>query len=387
MRSRRAMSRPPRADARSAWSSRPRPGLRLLLPQSRQPPAGDVLEALAELLLRLDQRRARQDEHGVLLFHAGRDLNVVLIGQARLDRRRRDVAGAAHEHDIAVSGSSPGASRAPAAPAPTGTLRSAEHLGKQRSLGSGRLGAAPHLGYRLLYLIGCHPRWERDHPAVRSGERSGCLCLRGGVGRRVARAALRSGRRGRRGDLLLDQLGVESENRRAGGHVARGPERGVRHREHTVAPSGVNPYLRIHPGLEEVSWVRDVHEHREARDVLHDLRLRADLQHGAVEGAVRERIHCDRYKASLRLSCAVAVSSCARALSSAACAWARFCWGMRGSIRANSWPFCISSPVWTGISMISPHALDLTMNVRIGCTTPDALAVTTMSRRATGTAS
>src|SRR5881396_2563547 len=50
-------------------------------------------------------------------------------------------------------------------------------------------------------------------------------------------------------------------------------------------------------------------------------------------------IDCDRYKASLRLSCAVAVSSCARALSSAACAWARFCWGMRGSIRANSWPF------------------------------------------------
>src|SRR2546428_14114894 len=82
--------------------------------------------------------------------------------------------------------------------------------------------------------------------------------------------------------------------RRARGHVARGPERGVRHREQTVAPSGVNPYLRIHPGLEEVSWVRDVHEHREARDVLHDLRLRADLQHGAAEGAVRERINCGR---------------------------------------------------------------------------------------------
>src|SRR5256884_7272448 len=120
MRSRRAMSRPPRADARSAWSSRSRRGLRLLLPQSRQPPAGDVLEALAELLLRLDQRRARQDEHGVLLLHAGRDLNVVLIGQARLDRHRGDVAGAAHEHDIAVSRSSPGASRAPApTPPPT----------------------------------------------------------------------------------------------------------------------------------------------------------------------------------------------------------------------------------------------------------------------------
>src|SRR5437667_1620536 len=118
MRCARAMSRPPRADARSAWSSRPRRGLRLLLPQSRQPPARDVLEALAELLLRLNQRRARQDEHGVLLFHAGRDLNVVLIGQARLDRHRGDVAGAAHEHDIAVSRSSPRASRAPPAPPP-----------------------------------------------------------------------------------------------------------------------------------------------------------------------------------------------------------------------------------------------------------------------------
>src|SRR5438067_6496572 len=132
MRSRRAMSRPPRADARSAWSSRPRRGLRLLLPQSRQPPARDVLEALAELLLRLDQRRARQDEHGVLLFYAGRDLDVVLIGQARLDGHRGDIAGAAHEHDIAVSRSSPRASRAPAAPAPTGT-RSEEHTSELQS--------------------------------------------------------------------------------------------------------------------------------------------------------------------------------------------------------------------------------------------------------------
>src|SRR5437899_4502338 len=145
MRSRRAMSRPPRADARSAWSSRPRRGLRLLLPQSRQAPAGDVLEALAELLLRLDQRRARQDEHGVLLLHAGRDLNVVLIGQARLDRHRGDVAGAAHEHDIAVSRSSPGASRAPAPapapppPPPPPTTPAAQHLGGPPAPRCGRL--------------------------------------------------------------------------------------------------------------------------------------------------------------------------------------------------------------------------------------------------------
>jgi hypothetical protein len=60
---------------------------------------------------------------------------------------------------------------------------------------------------------------------------------------------------------------------------------------------------------------------------------------------------------------------------------------MRGSIRVSSWPFFTSSPVWTGISMISPHALDFTLNVRIGCITPDAVAVTTMSLCSTGTAS
>jgi hypothetical protein len=96
---------------------------------------------------------------------------------------------------------------------------------------------------------------------------------------------------------------------------------------------------------------------------------------------------CDRYRASLRLSWAVAVCSCARALSSLACASVRFWRGMRGSIRASSWPFLTSSPVWTRISMISPHAFDFTLNVRIGWITPEALAVTTMSRRSTGMAS
>src|SRR2546428_9367947 len=55
---------------------------------------------------------------------------------------------------------------------------------------------------------------------------------------------------------------------------------------------------------------------------------------------------------------------------------------MRGSIFARSVPFLTSSPVWTGISRISPEALDFTLSVRIGWITPDAVAVTTMSRRA-----
>src|SRR3989442_13791646 len=58
---------------------------------------------------------------------------------------------------------------------------------------------------------------------------------------------------------------------------------------------------------------------------------------------------------------------------------------MRGSIFARSVPFLTSSPVWTGISRISPEAFDFTLSVRMGWITPDAVAVTTMSRRATGT--
>ena len=60
---------------------------------------------------------------------------------------------------------------------------------------------------------------------------------------------------------------------------------------------------------------------------------------------------------------------------------------MRGSTFASNWPFFTSSPVWTGMAMISPDALDLTLRVRIGWITPDAVADTMMSRRATGTVS
>src|SRR5213078_1248841 len=80
------------------------------------------------------------------------------------------------------------------------------------------------------------------------------------------------------------------------------------------------------------------------------------------------------YRVSLRLSCAVAFSSWAWATSTFACAWVRLLRGIRGSILASSWPF------W-----ISPEALDFTLKVRIGWIAPEAVAVTMMSRRATGT--
>src|SRR2546430_15831951 len=47
-------------------------------------------------------------------------------------------------------------------------------------------------------------------------------------------------------------------------------------------------------------------------------------------------------------------------------------------------PFFTSSPVCTGMAMISPDAFDFTLRVRIGWITPEAVAVTMMSRRAAG---
>src|SRR5256885_7632377 len=89
--------------------------------------------------------------------------------------------------------------------------------------------------------------------------------------------------------------------------------------------------------------------------------------------------------ASLRLSCAVAFSRCAWATLRFAWAWVRLLRGMRGSILARSVPLLTSSPVWTGISRISPEAFDFTLSVRIGWIAPEAVAVTKLSRRATGT--
>src|SRR2546425_7368927 len=91
------------------------------------------------------------------------------------------------------------------------------------------------------------------------------------------------------------------------------------------------------------------------------------------------------YRASLRLSCAVALSSWALATARLASACVRSFRGMRGSIFASSCPFLTSSPVCTGMSRISPEALDFTLRVRIGWIAPEADGETTMSRCATGT--
>ena len=74
------------------------------------------LETLAELLLRLDQRCARQHEHRVRCSQAARDLDVVLIAEPGTDRHGNDRAAPAREHDVAAAGGA--APRPPAACSP-----------------------------------------------------------------------------------------------------------------------------------------------------------------------------------------------------------------------------------------------------------------------------
>src|SRR5882672_10231506 len=79
---------------------------RLLLPQPWETAAGHVLEALAELLLCLHQRRARQYEYRVGFDQAARDFDVILIAEPGSDRHRHDLAIPLDEHDVAAAAAS-----------------------------------------------------------------------------------------------------------------------------------------------------------------------------------------------------------------------------------------------------------------------------------------
>src|SRR5258708_37354148 len=98
--------------ARIAWSAtwkispssilRPRRRLRprrcgRLLLDARQAAAGDVAHALLHVALRIEQRRARQHEHGTLLGQAAHDLDGLGIAQARAILHPLRVAGAEGE--------------------------------------------------------------------------------------------------------------------------------------------------------------------------------------------------------------------------------------------------------------------------------------------------
>src|SRR2546426_12797259 len=68
-------------------SLRPRRRGRLLL-DSRQAAAGDIAYPLLHVALRVEQRRAGQHEHGVLLRQAAHHLDVVEIRESGTDLHR-----------------------------------------------------------------------------------------------------------------------------------------------------------------------------------------------------------------------------------------------------------------------------------------------------------
>src|SRR5437667_4755160 len=88
----------------ATWKISPRsilgPGRGRLLPRRRrrlllnagQAASGDVAHPLLHVALRVQERGARQHEHGILLRQAAQDLDVIEIGEAGADLHRRRLA-------------------------------------------------------------------------------------------------------------------------------------------------------------------------------------------------------------------------------------------------------------------------------------------------------
>src|SRR3989454_2387461 len=112
-------------------SLRPRRCGRLLLLDAGQAAASDVAHALLHVALRIEQRRAGQHEHGILLGQAAHDLDVVEIGESGTDLHRRRLPLLEDEDDIArrlaaAAEAAAGSSSAPTAP--PATARAHHHL-------------------------------------------------------------------------------------------------------------------------------------------------------------------------------------------------------------------------------------------------------------------
>src|SRR5882762_1053919 len=74
---------------------------RLLLLDAGQAAARHLAHALLHVALRVQQRRARQDQHRVLLGQAAHDLDVVEIGETGANLQRSGFSVLHDEHDVA----------------------------------------------------------------------------------------------------------------------------------------------------------------------------------------------------------------------------------------------------------------------------------------------
>src|SRR6266566_4203512 len=80
---------------------RPRRCRRLLLLDAGQAAAGHLAHALLHVALRVEQRRTRQHQDGILLRQAAHDFDVVEVGEAGTDLHRRWLSLPEDEDDVA----------------------------------------------------------------------------------------------------------------------------------------------------------------------------------------------------------------------------------------------------------------------------------------------
>src|SRR5258705_12828705 len=115
----------PRSMLRPRRRRRPRRCGRLLLLDAGQAAAGHLAHALLHVALRVEQRRTRQHQHGILLRQAAHDFDVVEVGEAGTDLHRRRLSLPEDEDDVArrlagvaAEAAAAGAAAAPARPPP-----------------------------------------------------------------------------------------------------------------------------------------------------------------------------------------------------------------------------------------------------------------------------
>src|SRR5439155_17361563 len=203
----------PRLDLRALTA----PGRRLLL-QAGQAAAGHGPHPVAHVALRVQERRARQHEHGVLVGQAAADLQVIEVGEPGADLDRCGRALAQYEHDVAGDVAAPSAGTAalaeaePAAAGAAGAARAAgaagatlelrEDLPQGRALGRRQLPPGHPLLHRRTDLRLRDTGGQRDRApvghrhSVAGRSRCGRVALRlGPAERRAVAPSRRAGRR------------------------------------------------------------------------------------------------------------------------------------------------------------------------------------------------
>ncbi len=214
-------------------------------------------------------------------------LAVVEVGEAGADPDRHGPAVPLHEHDVAPAARVGAAGAAdPPRPPLAAALSTQAPLTLRTSRRPARANSHRIAGESPRRIVGGAP--GRVAGAAHRGVRGATLAA---GARRGAGRARRLG--GRRCQLLLDLIGGQAQDLSRGHHVPLGAECGVGHRQDTVPLAHMNLHLGVHARPEQTVLVVDADQHRKDRDVLLDLRLRLDLEHGAVEGAVGEGVHRD----------------------------------------------------------------------------------------------